>query len=490
MPYQKIPVNVPFWSNVSRETDLPVAEERRDVIKDISGATVRRPALNPFSSSISSSPATGQFYWEAKDVLLVTANDRLYSVTKDGNITDVGTFDLTTNNKRVIFAESPDLTAITTGSFRKVYITTTNGIYSYDGNKLSRLTNENIPSSSTHIVTFDTYLLANSSGSETFDESIFYSKAADPEEFEGAFFSAENAPDRLVAFHAGWDELALFGTTSIQHAYNDGVTPFAPIPGANIDDGTLSPYTIKRTDSSYFYLNSSRRLVRIDGRQTTVLSQAIDDILSDAPDFAGAEGEIVTFEGKTLYLLSLNERTFVYDYASNEWVGEWGQWNEAESVYKEFKARFFINIKPWGVTVCADKSTFQLYTLSSDLYEDGGEFAQEFDIIRSSVITGNIDHGIGREKRSNELKIRIKRGEFEKLDPNDINPKMLVRWRDNGSKVWSNFREVNLGFEGENEFYWSLYQLGSYRSRQYNFVCTDPVPFSIISVEEDVELQR
>jgi hypothetical protein len=47
-----------------------------------------------------------------------------------------------------------------------------------------------------------------------------------------------------------------------------------------------------------------------------------------------------------------------------------------------------------------------------------------------------------------------------------------------------------LGFQGDTEFYYSLFQLGSYRARQYELVVTDDTPFSIVEVEEDVDLLR
>jgi len=135
--------------------------------------------------------------------------------------------------------------------------------------------------------------------------------------------------------------------------------------------------------------------------------------------------------------------------------------------------------------LCTDKTQGIIYKLDFDSYRDDG------DEIRSSIITGWYGHGTTRGKRVNELKLRIKRGTVDKTTKTQVEPKMLVRWADDGSEVFSNWRDVFLGFKGDTEFNYSLYQMGSYdHDRRYEFLCTDNTPFSIVQAEEDVELLR
>jgi|GEM_PF-3577759 hypothetical protein len=482
MTFRKIPVNVPFWSNVEDESKVNVADQRNDVIKDLAGTTIRRPGLAIFGDELSQS-VDGWFYWEHTDLVYIVSGTNLYSLTQNGTVTLIssGVF---TAGKNVTFAESGDFSLITAGATRKIFITNGGRVVVYNGAATSTLNGANDPVQSSHVVMFDTYLLSNELSNTQYDESVLRSKVADPITFEGAFFSAESHPDKLTALHTEWDELALFGQRSIENFYNDKTTPLTAIPGATIADGTRSPWTIKLIDNAYLFMNKARRLIRIDGRQPIVVSQPIDNILNDEPDYENAEGEKITLKGKTLYLLTINDRTLVYDYSINEWVGEWTFWNKTRAKYQAFKARNFINIEPWNMTLCTDKGNGKLYKLDFETYQDYG------NEIRSSVITGNIDHGTSREKRSNELKIKLKRGKKVKTLDADVEPKMLLRWKDNGSGVWSNYRDIPLGFQGDNIFYYSLFMLGTYRSRQYEFVCTDNVPFSIVEVNEDVELLR
>lgn len=482
MTFRKIPVNVPFWSNIEDESRSVVAEQRRDVMKDTLGSTIRRPGRSEFAIGLPA-PADGMFYWEIADLVYFVSSGNFYSLNKSGTVSLIGS-SLFGSGKHVTWAESTDLTLITSGATRKIFATNGGRIVQYDGSTVSQVASSNTPVQSSHIIMFFSYLLSNELSDSKYDESILFPVVADPLTWNGEFFSAENKPDRINAMHTEWDEIALFGSKSIENFYNDGVTPFTQIPGGTVKSGTRSPWTIKSIDNAYFFLNSDRRVVRLDGRQTTELSQAINDILSGDVDFANAEGGFLKLGKKTLYLLTINERTFVYDVNLNEWVGEWGFWNKSIAKYTAFNSRNFLDVESWGITLCSDNIQGTIYKLDFDTYQDFG------NEIRSSVITGQIDHSTGREKRSNELRFRLKRGKFQRTSPSDPEPVLICRWRDNGSKVWSNDRDIMLGFTGDNEFYYSIYNLGSYRSRQYEFYCTDNVPFSIVEIEEDVVLLR
>lgn len=483
MAFRKINVNAPFFSNMEDESRSGVvSEERRDVIKDTLGSTIRRPGLLKFGAGVIPS-IDGQFYWENRDLVYLVAGGDLYSLNKLGQVSLIGS-DLFEIGEYVTWAESADFTLVTPGATRKLFAVNGGQIVEYDGATAQKLQDADAPSKVSHIIMFDSYLLANNLANARFDESIFFSKVADPISWEGAFFSAENKSDKITAMHIGWDEIALFGSKSIENYYNDGITPFVPIPGGNVESGTLSPWTIKLAGNSYIYLDTGRKLIRLAGRQPVEVSQAIDNLLDGDVDYLNAEGEVFTLRSHKIYLLTINDRTFAFDYEKNEWVGEWGSWNKATAKYDKFPARNIINVKQWGMTLCTDKKSGAIYKLDFDTYQDDG---QE---IRSAVVTGNIDHGTGREKRSNELRVRLKRGQVQRTSMEQIQPKMLVRWRDNGSKKWNNYRELMLGFQGDTEFYYSIYQLGSYRARQYEFIVTDDTPFSLIEVEEDVDLLR
>lgn len=63
-------------------------------------------------------------------------------------------------------------------------------------------------------------------------------------------------------------------------------------------------------------------------------------------------------------------------------------------------------------------------------------------------------------------------------------PKILIRWRNNGKSDWTNYREINLGDIGRTEIIKRIRGLGQYRTRQYEIVCTSGVPLTISGIEE------
>lgn len=489
MTWKKIPVNTPFWSNAEPESKKAVliSDQRRDVMKDAVGSTIRRPALSQFATGLPEI-ADGMYYWRNADLVYIVSGGGLYSLSQAGdiNLVQADIFEAFAPNNHVTWAESTNLELITAGAIRKLFATNGGRITEYDLTTAKKLVDPDAPLESSHIIMFDTYLHSNNLSDDKWDESIMFSAVADPITWPagGQFYSAENHPDKLNAIHSAWDEIALFGEAQIENFYNDRESPFSSIPGGNINDGTLSPWTIKGNKDFYFYLNADRNVIQLAGRQAIEISDPIDDILDGVVDFENAEGDWFKLKGKELYLITINDRTFVYDIKFKEWIGEWGFWDKTEATYTKFKGRNFINVKPWGLTLCSDKDTGDIYKLDFDTYQDDGEE------VRSSIITGWIDHGTSREKRSNELKLRLKRGQVEKTAIDQVEPKLLVRWADNGSDVFSNWREIPLGFQGDTDFYYSLFMLGSYRSRQYEFMCSDNTPFSIVEVEENVDLQR
>lgn len=482
---RQIPINAPFWSNAERESKVAVANQRRDVMKDLTGTTIRRPGLDPFNSGLPA-PSNGLYYWPKADKVFLESSGDLYSLTEAGALT-LESSDFFSSSMFIDWAESGDLTLVTAGATRKLFAASGGPLSVFDGTTGSRLTGSNDPVKSTHVVNFDTYTIANDLSAEKYDESAFHSKVAEPENFEGAFFSAENRPDPINAIHNSWpDELMLIGTESLQHFYNNKVDPFAAIPGGAMPVGTHSPWSIK-FDDAYFLLDAKRQLIRIDGRQQTVLSLPISDLLNTViplETLNEAYGDLLTVNGRTLYLLTISERTFVYDFALKEWVGEWGFWSKPSAQYRAFPARNFLNIKEWGITLCSDKTSGIIYKVDEDVYQDNG------NEIRSSIITGSIDHGTTREKRSNELRLTLKRGQMPRTSPSDVEPVLIVRWRDDGSKEWQNDRQIGLGFEGDFEFTRSIFMLGTYRSREWEIYCTENIPFSIVKATEDIEVLR
>ena len=103
-------------------------------------------------------------------------------------------------------------------------------------------------------------------------------------------------------------------------------------------------------------------------------------------------------------------------------------------------------------------------------------------------VSGNIDHGTSYTKRTKSINISVRRG-AETIG--DDTPKMLIRWQDNNSNNWTDYREYNLGFIGDTDTVITIRGgLGMYRRRQYEIRVTGDIPFSILDMEEEFDVLR
>jgi len=101
------------------------------------------------------------------------------------------------------------------------------------------------------------------------------------------------------------------------------------------------------------------------------------------------------------------------------------------------------------------------------------------------VRTASIDHDtIGIKKFSNRLVFRLKRSN---VVSEASNVTMTVRYRDNGSTTWKTERTVTLSKVGDTAYRGTLTRMGSYYSRQYEFILSDDTPLVLVYVEEDFD---
>jgi len=65
-------------------------------------------------------------------------------------------------------------------------------------------------------------------------------------------------------------------------------------------------------------------------------------------------------------------------------------------------------------------------------------------------------------------------------------PKIMIRYRDDGKSTWSNEKHVSLNRIGDTQFIARMFNQKIYRARQYEIAFTDNAPFVIVGAEENV----
>jgi hypothetical protein len=244
--------------------------------------------------------------------------------------------------------------------------------------------------------------------------------------------------------------------------------------------GTVSPHTIVMADNTLFALASvggKRAFIKIVNRGPKIISDAIDRELQDMGTITDAVSGLCFVGGINYYVTTFPsaKKTWVYDLKEDMWV-EWGAWDPSLSRYDVFPIVGTCYAKAWNKHLVLTQDG-NVYEMSRETYNDNG------DEIRSLIRTGWISHGTGKRKRSNRLYIKIK-----SYSPTPAN--VLIRWRDDGRPEWSTFVELPVGSESEQTQFQELTRMGTYRSRQYEFVMTDNADLALCGISEDVEALR
>ena len=136
-------------------------------------------------------------------------------------------------------------------------------------------------------------------------------------------------------------------------------------------------------------------------------------------------------------------------------------------------------VPDWSLHIVGGRSGGLLYKMAPDVYNDNG------NPIRLEKRTGFIDYGARKDKRSEEIRFRAKRG----IGGISRDPKLMFRWNTD-NKGWNSFKELSLGQEGESEIVMSLKRTGIFKARQYEIVVTDDVPVAFGDGEEDITILR
>jgi hypothetical protein len=62
---------------------------------------------------------------------------------------------------------------------------------------------------------------------------------------------------------------------------------------------------------------------------------------------------------------------------------------------------------------------------------------------------------------------------------------LMLRWQDNRSEKWSKIKPISLGSQGNTSLTRHLRPMGTYRSRQFELVVSDPVVVYVTQLEDD-----
>lgn len=282
-------------------------------------------------------------------------------------------------------------------------------------------------------------------------------------------FTAEGSPDGLRGLVNNHRELLMAGTDTLEVFYNAGGLDnvFERQGNAFIERGCLARDTLQKIDNSVMFLGDDKIVYRLDGYTPIRIStHAIEYRLRNADETASAF--TYTQEGHKFYALTAGEGTFVYDVAT-------GAWHERKS-WQLNAYRVGFSEDAWNQTIMGDRYSGRLYRPSLDLEDEAGELIDMRITLPTLVASRSLvtlyafevycETGIGT--------------------PSTPDPKIMMRYSDNGGRTWSNELMRSLGAVGDYRHRAIWRGLGQFRQRDIELAMTDTSRRFVMSYYADI----
>jgi hypothetical protein len=473
MPTVPVPLFQPVYKGVD---SIELKEDNfrlMDGYRTLKGGTTKRPGSK---AKFTASAASGfgidaLLYWAEKDVVIAAGKGELFQLSYISNTPTVtslsgGVAQLAQNTPVSMVVDTTNVYACNGGQI----------LYSPKNGAATFIADPDAPTSATQLGYLDGYLLAIDGTNKFYWSDV----NAGTSWSALSFASAAGAPDTLVAMKVFNREIYLFGQRSIEVWENDGTTPFSRIPGGFIESGCSAPNSVLTDENAVYWIDDYRRLVRFGGKTVERLSTDFDRELQSLSSVADCVAFKVEIDGYIFFIFTFDRanRTLVFNQSTNDWC-EWGKWNYADAAYDRWIANCYCYATAWKLHLVGRRDQLVISELGKDYATD------DDDIIAIERTTGHIDYGTSRLKRSNEMRIRAKRG----TGLSGRTPKLMLRYKiDN--KTWSNIKEFSLGDIGEYNLIMRDLRRKVYRTIQYQFRATDAVDIVFSSAEEDMEVLR
>lgn len=440
----------------------------------------KRPGISEGLTLGAGPTVSGLFWWAQKQKAVAVNFKFLYIISNlAGSLsaTNLTTSSLIDGYSRPTFALA-DISGTT-----NLFVATGGRIGYTDGTTAFQyIADADCPTKVSHIAAIDGYLLAAESNSNRWWRSV----VGDPTNWVATdYLTGSGDPDYIQALHVRSREVYIFGKKSVEIWENTGgsVAPFERVSGGFIESGAIAPYSIVSLDNNFVWLDDKRRVVQFNGRTVESISSsnAFDKKIQELSDVSDCYAESLDINGQSflIFHFPVGNKTYVYNRKADDWH-IWDKWNPANAIPDRWMINCSLFCPDWGIYLGGSIYGGLLYKISASSYTDNGA------PIRFEILTGNKDHDALREKRSDELRFRVRRGDISSSSP----AQMHVRWRDNNRSSWSNGRFISLGASGETDIIRRIQRSGTYRTRQWSFMTSDAVPVAISAGEEDITILR
>jgi hypothetical protein len=333
------------------------------------------------------------------------------------------------------------------------------------------------------------------------------------------FASAEGSPDGVVGLIVDHREVWLFGTNSVEVWYDAGAAdfPLQRIQGAFNEIGCAAPYSIAKLDNGLFWLGSDARgrgiVYRANGYTGQRIStHAVEWQIQQYGNLSDAIGYTYQQDGHAFYVLIFPQAntTWVFDVSTGAWHERAG-WNNGS--FTRHRSNCQMNFG--DEIVVGDFENGNIYAFDQDVYADNGSIQRwlrswralptgQNTLKRTAHHTLQLDceSGVGlngidpfdpEPPIDDTLDLNFVLQQYEVYETPvttvGVNPKVMLRWSDDGGHTWSNEHWAEMGRIGEygHRVFWR--RLGmtlKLRDRVYEISGTDPVKIAIMGAELNI----
>jgi hypothetical protein len=461
----------------------------------------RAPGLR-LLASVGSGPVRGLWAFQSDaTAAFVVSGNTLYKINTSwvaiavGNVTGSGPVSMSDNGTQLFIACGGP-------SF----------IYNNSTGAFAEITDPDFPGAVT-VGYLDGYFVFNEPGSQrVWVTSLLDGTSVDPLDFA----SAEGSPDGLVSLIVDHREAWLFGNNSVEVWYDSGAVdfPLTRIQGAFNEIGCSAPYSVAKLDNGIFWLGSDARgrgiVYRANGYTGQRIStHAVEWQIQQYGSLTDAIGYTYQQDGHSFYVLVFPNAntTWVYDVSTGAWHERAG-WDGTAFTRHRGNCQMAFN----NEIVIGDYENGNIYAFDLDVYADNNSVQRwlrswralptgQNNLKRTAHHTLQLDceSGVGLngldpfdpvpavdETLSLNFAAQLYEVYEEPVFTQGVNPKVMLRWSDDGGHTWSNEHWSELGRIGEYSrrvFWRRLGMTLKLRDRVYEVSGTDPVKIAIMGAE-------
>jgi hypothetical protein len=404
------------------------------------------------------SPVRGIWYTSTGELYAV-GGTKLYSISSAWVATEIGS--LSTSSGYVSIADNGTHVFIVDGTF---------GYHWNMDTDVFTTMSDPAFYAATHVTFQDGYFLFNRAGTKQF----FISGLTDVTFDALDIASAEGSPDPIVALISASQTVYLFGTQSIEPFYNsgNGDFPFERVQGAVIGFGTSAPYSVAELGGEVYWLGGDRHgqgiIYKMQGYQPQRISTpAIEAVIRalNQEELAQARAWVYQQGGHLFYCLNLPgaEATWCFDAST-------GLWHERQfrNKWSLERHRADCHAVAFGLNIVGDYENGKIYQLDPDYrYDDTTPMVYK-------RVAPHFSRN-GRNVRHNRFELDMEMGVGIDGSGQGSDPKVMMRYSDDGGNSWSNELQASIGKIGETKKRAAWNRLGSSRGRVYEVAVSDPV---------------